>query len=86
MFGWSPDGTSIAFETDEGSIGKLAVVEVATGKVRSLLQLSYAPTAAWSQDSSELVANTVPTTQRCWSTWRVPADGSRPTLISSCSS
>ena len=86
VFGWSPDGKSIAFETGHGSIGKLAVVDVATGKVRSLLQLYYAPTAAWSSDSSELLANTVPKTQKCWSTWRVPADGSKPTLISSCSS
>src|SRR5207253_707950 len=73
----SPDGTRVVFE--------LAVVDVAAGKVRSLLQLYYAPTAAWSSDSSELLANTVPKTQKCWSTWRVPADGSKPTLISSCS-
>ena len=84
VFGWSPDGKSIAFETGTGSIGKLAVVDVATGKVRTLLQLNYAPTAAWSPDSSELLANTVPKTQKCWSTWRVPVDGSAPTLISSC--
>jgi Tol biopolymer transport system component len=82
VFGWSPDGKSIAFETGKG---KLAVVDVATGKVRSLLQLHYAPTAVWSPDSSELVANTVPKTLKCWSTWRVPADGSTLTRFSSCS-
>jgi Tol biopolymer transport system component len=82
VFGWSPDGKSIAFEM---GLGRLAVVDVATGKVRSLLQLHYAPTADWSPDSSELLANTVPKTQRCWSTWRVPVDGSTPTRISSCS-
>jgi tricorn protease-like protein len=82
VFGWSPDGKSIAFETGSG---KLSVVDVATGRVRSLLQLHYAPTAAWSPDSSELVANSVPKSQKCWSTWRVPVDGSKPTLISSCS-
>jgi dipeptidyl aminopeptidase/acylaminoacyl peptidase len=82
VFGWSPDGKSIAFETGKG---KLAVVDVATGKLRTLLQLNYAPTAAWSPDSSELVVNTVPKTQRCGSTWRVPADGSKPRLISTCS-
>jgi Tol biopolymer transport system component len=82
VFGWSPDGRSIAFETAKA---KLAVVGVATGKVRGLLQLHYAPTAVWSPDSSELVVNTVPKTQKCWSTWRVPADGSKPTLISTCS-
>jgi len=85
VFGWSPDGKSIAFETVKG---KLAVVDVATGKVRSLLRLRYAPTVAWSPDSSQLLANTptLPGTQKCWSTWRVPADGSAPTRISSCTS
>ena len=81
VFGWSPDGKSIAFETGKG---KLSVVEVATGNVRSLLQLRYAPTAVWSPDSSELLVNTVPRTQTCWSTWRVPADGAKPTRISGC--
>jgi hypothetical protein len=84
VFGWSPNGKSIALEQGRGSIGKLAVVDVATGKVRTLLQLNYAPTAAWSADSSELLANSVPKTQKCWSTWRVPVDGSKPTLVSSC--
>src|SRR5262249_34999170 len=70
VFGWSPDGRYIAFEAGTGSVGKLAVVDVATGKVRSLLKLHYAPTAAWAPDSSELVANSVPRSQKCWSTWR----------------
>jgi dipeptidyl aminopeptidase/acylaminoacyl peptidase len=81
VFGWSPDGKSIAFES---GTGRLTVVDVATGKLRSLLKLHYAPTAAWAPDSSELVANSVPKSQKCWSTWRVPANGSRPTLISTC--
>lgn len=85
VFGWSPDGKSIAFELGTGSTGKLAVVDVATGKVRTLLPLAYAPTAAWAPSSQELVANSVPRTQKCWSTYRVPADGSKPTKISSCS-
>jgi Tol biopolymer transport system component len=84
VFGWSPDGKYIALETGTGTLGKLVVVDVATGKVRSLLQLEYAPTAAWSPDSSELVANSVPRSQTCWSTWRVPVDGPKPALISSC--
>ncbi len=79
VFGWSPDGKSIAFETGKG---RLAVVNVATRKVRSLRQLRNAQTAVWSPDSSELLANTVSKT--CWSTWRVPANGSAPTRISSC--
>jgi Tol biopolymer transport system component len=86
VFGWSPDGRYIAFEVGTGSVGKLAVVDVATRKVRTLLQLHYAPTAAWAPDSSELVANSVPRSQKCWSTWSVPVDGSKPTLISSCTS
>jgi Tol biopolymer transport system component len=86
VFGWSPDGKSIAFELGSGTLGKLAVVDVATGKVRTLLSLHYAPTASWSPDSNELVANSVPRSQKCWSTWRVPVDGSSPTLISTCSS
>jgi Tol biopolymer transport system component len=86
VFGWSADSHYIAFETGMGSVGKLAVVDVATGKVRRLLQLHYAPTAAWSPDSNELVAHSVPRNQKCWSTWRVPVDGSKPTLISSCTS
>jgi hypothetical protein len=83
VFGWSPDGKSIAFESGTGT---LAVVDVATGKVRSLLHLRSEPTAAWSADSSELVANSVPGNQKCWTTWRVPVGGSKPTKISSCTS
>jgi Tol biopolymer transport system component len=86
VFGWSPDGKSIAYETGAGGLGKLTVVDVATGKVRSLLKLQFAPAVAWSPDSSELVANSIPKGGKCWSTWRVPADGSKPSLISSCSS
>lgn len=83
VFGWSPDGHYIAFEMGTNSIGKLAVVDVA-GKMRTLLKLQYEPTAAWAPSSRELVANSVPKTRKCWSTWRVPIDGSKPTLISSC--
>jgi TolB protein len=79
VFGWSPDGKSIAFET---GAGKLAVVDVASHKVSTLRRLRNAQTAVWSPDSSELLANTV--SAKCWSTWRVPANGSAPTRISSC--
>lgn len=88
VFGWSPDGRYLAFER---AFNKLAVVDVATGKVRMLLKLSYSPTAVWAPSSQELLVNTVTTinkvtrTPRCWATWRVPADGSKPTRISSCS-
>jgi Tol biopolymer transport system component len=86
VFDWSPDGTSIAFES--GST--LSIVDVQTGKVTALQPLKYQPTAAWSADSSKLVANTVTKLSskgipQCWATWVVPADGSTPTKISSCS-
>ncbi len=86
VFGWSPDGKSIAFESGNS----LSVVDVATGKVTALKTLKYAPTAAWSADSSKLVANTITKINskgvgKCWATWVVPADGSTPTKISSCS-
>ena len=86
VFGWSPDGKSIAFEAG----GKLSVVDVATGKVTALQPLKYAPTVAWSADSSKLVANSITKINskgvgQCWATWVVPADGSTPTKISSCS-
>jgi WD40-like Beta Propeller Repeat len=85
VFGWSPDGKYIAFEMGTNSIGKLAIVDVATGKVRRLLQLQFQPTAAWAPSSQELVANSVSKNRNCWSTWRVPIDGSKPTKISSWS-
>lgn len=85
VFGWSPDGKYIAFELGTGSTGELAVVNVATRKVKALVRLQFAPSAAWAPDSTELVATSVPKTYKCWSTWRVPIDGSKPTLISTCS-
>jgi hypothetical protein len=88
VYGWSPDGKYIAFETGTRSVSKLVVVAVATGTSRTLLRLRYSPTAAWAPSSQELVANTVNTgakSNKCWSTWRVPVDGSKPTRISSCS-
>jgi hypothetical protein len=81
-------GTKVdnVFETGSGTFGKLAVVDAATGTVRQLLQLNYAPTAVWSPDSSELLAYSLAKSQKCWSLSRVPVDGSAPTLISTCTS
>jgi WD40-like Beta Propeller Repeat len=81
VFGWSPDGTSIAYETGRG---KLAVVDVTTRTVHQLLKLYGAPTASWSPDSSTLVVSTFPNPKKCSSVWRVPADGSRSTLLRHC--
>lgn len=86
VFGWSPDGKSIAFEKGSGTFGKLAVVNVVTGKVRQLLKLYYAPTAVWKPDSSELLAYSLAKSQKCWSLTRVPVGGSTPTVISTCNS
>jgi WD40-like Beta Propeller Repeat len=84
VFGWSPDGKSIAFELGSGTFGKLAVVDVATGKVRQLLKLYYSPTADWSPDSRELVVSTWPNPKKCSSVWRVPVDGAKPRLLRGC--
>lgn len=86
VFGWSPDGRSIAFETGSGTFGKLAVVDVTTGKVRTLIKLRFSPAAVWKPDSSELLATSMAAAKTCPSLYRVPADGSAPTLVSSCPS
>jgi hypothetical protein len=82
VFGWSPDGSRIAFEN---SRQKLEVVDVATRKVRSLLKLHIGPSVAWSPDSQELLVRTQPrAANQCASLWRVPAGGGKPQLLRSC--
>jgi Tol biopolymer transport system component len=82
LFGWSPDGSRIAFEN---SRQRLEVVDVPTGKVRSLLKLQIGPRVAWSPDSQELLVRTQPrANNRCASLWRVPVDGAKPQLLRSC--
>jgi hypothetical protein len=83
VYGWSPDGTQIALEL--GRSQRLAVVNVATGKVRTLLRLHFASTVHWSADSQELLVKTQPQrTNRCASLRRVPAGGGKPQLLRSC--
>lgn len=83
VYGWSPDGTQIALELGRGQ--RLAVVDVATGKVRPLLRLHFASTVDWSADSQELLVKTQPQrTNRCASLWRVPAGGGKPQLLRRC--
>lgn len=84
VFGWSPDGKYIALETGSGTFGKLAVVDVATGKVRHLLQLYYSPSVAWSPDSQQLLADTWPKAKGCSALWRAPANGGKATLLRHC--
>lgn len=83
VFGWSPDGTQIALEL--GRSQRLAVVDVTTGKVRTLLRLHFASTVDWSAGSQELLVKTQPgRTNRCADLWRVPAGGGKAQLLRSC--
>ena len=82
IFGWSPDGSRIAFENARQ---RLKVVDVATGEVRSLFELRFAPSVAWSPDSQELLVKTQPLRDnRCASLWRVLAGGGKPRLLRNC--
>lgn len=77
--GWSPNGKLIA----SWGIGKLLVLDVATGKARTLPFVGYPSGNAWSPDSKELLV-TARMSGRCFALWRVPVDGSKPRLVSSC--
>jgi Tol biopolymer transport system component len=86
VFGWSPDGRWIAFPDSKN---RLAVVNVATGKVRRLLrfQKSYdSSSVAWSPSSQQLlVIGRPPAGSKCPSgLWRVPVGGARPHLVHGC--
>jgi WD40 repeat protein len=86
VFGWSPDGRWIAFPDAKS---RLAVVNVATGKVRTLLKL-HSPyessSVAWSPDSQQLlVIWRAPAHSGCpTGLWRVPIDGTKPHLVHGC--
>lgn len=86
LFGWSPDGREIAFADTKT---RLAVVDVATGKVRILLKLHppYGVSGmAWSPDSKQLlVVWKPPAHSGCPSgLWRVPVGGGKPHLVHGC--
>jgi hypothetical protein len=86
VFGWSPDSRSIAFPDSKG---RLAVVDVATRKVRRLLKLRLpydASSVAWSPNSQQLlVVWRPPAHSSCPSgLWRVPIDGTKPRLVHGC--
>jgi WD40 repeat protein len=82
LYGWSPNGKWIAFPDSKG---RLAVVNVATKKVRTLLK-SGVQGAAWSPDSSQLlVVWKPPAHTSCPSgLWRVPVSGGKPHLVHGC--
>ena len=87
VFGWSPNGRYVAFaQAGRNGAGKLAVVNVATRKVRTLLRLNFSPTASWAPDSLHLVVNSVPRNAKCGPTYRVSLTGSAPVKIASCTS
>lgn len=82
VFGWSPDGTKVAYEDTKN---RLRVVDVATKQARTLLQLHFAPSVSWSADSQQLLVNNWPKPHACFfAMWRVPVDGSKPQLLRHC--
>jgi len=86
VFGWSPNGRWIAFPDSKG---RLAIINVATKKVRTLLKLRppYGPSSlAWSPDSQQLlVVWRPPAHSKCPSgLWRVPINGAKPSLVHGC--
>jgi translation initiation factor 2-like protein len=87
VFGWSPNGRYVAFaQAGRNGAGKLAVVDVATRKVRTLLRLNFSPTASWAPDSLHLVVNSLPRNAKCGPTYRVSLTGSAAAKIASCTS
>jgi hypothetical protein len=87
VFGWSPNGRYVAFaQAGRNGAGNLAVVDVATRKVRTLLRLNFSPTASWAPDSLHVVVNGVPRNAKCGPTYLVSLTGSAPAKIASCTS
>ena len=86
VFGWSPNGRWIAFPDSKG---RLAVVDVATKKVRTLLKLRLPyslGSVAWSPNSQQLlVVWRAPAHTKCPSSlWRIPVSGGKPHLVHDC--
>jgi WD40 repeat protein len=86
VFGWSPNGRWIAFPDSKG---RLAVIDVATKKVRMLLklQLPYeSSSVAWSPDSRQLLVVWRPAAHSSCPSglWQVPIDGAKPRLVHGC--
>jgi hypothetical protein len=85
VFGWSPNGRYVAFaQAGRNGASKLAVVNVTTRKVRTLLRLHDSPTASWAPDSLHLVVNSLPHNAKCGPTYRVSLTGSAAAKIASC--
>jgi Tol biopolymer transport system component len=85
VFGWSPDGRWLAYPDGKS---RLAIIDVATKKVRTLLKLRgpFGPSSvAWSPDSQQLLVVSKPAHSSCPSAlWRVPLNGGKPALVHTC--
>ena len=86
IFGWSPNGKWIAYPDSKG---RLALINVATEKVRTLLKLRLpysSSSVAWSPDSRQLlVVWRRPAHSSCPSgLWRVPINRAKPQLVHGC--
>jgi WD40 repeat protein len=86
VFGWSPNGHWLAFPDSKG---RLALINVTTRKVRTLLKLRLpysSSSVAWSPDSQQLlVVWQPPAHSGCPSgLWRVPVSGAKPHLVHGC--
>ena len=86
VFGWSPNGRWIAYPDAKS---RLAVIDVKTRKVRTLLKFHgpySSSSVAWSPDSQQLlVVWRPPAHTKCPSAlWRVPVGGARPRLVHGC--
>jgi WD40-like Beta Propeller Repeat len=86
VFGWSPNGRWIAFPDSKG---RLALIDVATEKVRTLLKLRLpysSSSVAWSPDSRQLLVvwRRPPHTSCPSGLWRVPVSGGKPHLVHGC--
>lgn len=86
VFGWSPNGRWIAYPDSKG---RLALINVTTKKVRTLLKLKLpysSSSVAWSPDSQQLlVVWRPPAHSSCPSgLWRIPVSGGTPHQIHGC--
>lgn len=81
-FAWSPDGTRIAYISNDW--GRLSVVDVASGQTTAIPGFTSVTGVAWSPDSTQLLVSARPSQTACSSIWRIGADGSNPVVVAQC--